>query len=92
MLSRLRKKKSKKITLLPPLQQETQLQNSNNQLQPCKRTLVFELDETLIFLTYRKPQKYDFTIEIETKGKKMTAYIVKRFGLDSLLFSMAKIY
>lgn len=29
-----------------------------------KRTLVLELDETLIYLTYKKPQKYDFTIEV----------------------------
>lgn len=53
MLSKLKKKKPK-IYLLPPKEK-------------CKKkTLVLDLDETLIYAFFKPNKKYDFTIEIES--------------------------
>ena len=69
----MRKRKSKKISLLPELENEM-------------KTLVLDLEETLIFSTFKKPTKYDFSIEIEMRGVFKILYVTKRFGVDSFLF------
>ena len=72
----MRKKKSKKISLLPELENE----------KDNMKTLVLDLEETLIFSTFKKPPMYDFCLDIEMKGIMKTLYVTKRFGLDSFLF------
>lgn len=56
-----------------------------SQKQP-KKSLVLDLDETLIHTTFNKPAKYDFESEVLFNGKTTKIYTIKRFGLDAFLF------
>ena len=81
MINKLRRKKTSDQCMLPA------------ERDPAKtKTLVIDLDETLIYTNFRKPSKYDFSIEVELKGKMVTGYVSKRFGVEAFLFEMSKSY
>lgn len=56
------------------------------------KTLVLDLDETLLHSSFKKTKNYDFAIEIDIKGSLEKIYITKRFGLDIFLFEMSQIF
>lgn len=79
-MEKIKRKKAKVDTLLPP---------SN---KPKLKTLVLDLDETLIFTSFKKRKRYDFSVEVEVKGEMQKVYVTKRFGLDIFLFEMSQLY
>ena len=62
--------------------------NSNSKV----RTLVLDLDETLIHTSFKKTKNYDFTLQILVKDQLEKVYVTKRFGLDIFLFEMSQLY
>jgi hypothetical protein len=56
-VEKLKRKKNKVDPLLPP------------PLCPKTKTLVLDLDETLIHSSFKKTKNYDFTVQIEVKGE-----------------------
>ncbi|GLJ15173.1 hypothetical protein SUGI_0248070 [Cryptomeria japonica] len=57
-----------------------------------ERTIVLDLDNTLVNATLSRPSKYDFTISVEHSDEKtLTYYVQRRFGIN-LLFFYLKIY
>ena len=56
-MAKIKKRKSKIEPLLPP---------SSN---PRLKTLVLDLDETLIFTSFKRRKNYDFSAEVEVNGK-----------------------
>lgn len=79
-VEKIKRKKSKTISLLPI--------NSN----PKLRTLVLDLDETLIYTSFKKRKQYDFSMEVNVKGQMEKVYVTKRFGLDIFLFEMSQLF
>lgn len=67
-IEKIKKRKLKASAMIPPQQQ-------------ARKTLVLDLDETLVHTTFKKPKRYDFTSELLTNGRKVKAYVQKRFGL-----------
>lgn len=63
--------------LLPPLSRT----NSG------KKTLILDMDETLIHSVFKKVDNADFTCQVENRDKKTmsTIYIYKRPGVDMFL-------
>jgi TFIIF-interacting CTD phosphatase-like protein len=57
-----------------------------------RKVLVLDLDETLVFSSFNKPNKYDCESEVLFNGRPTKIYTVKRFGLDSFLFEMSKLF
>jgi TFIIF-interacting CTD phosphatase-like protein len=79
-VEKIKKRKTKIETLLPL--------NTG----PKTKTLVLDLDETLIFTSFKKKKRYDFSLEVEVKGYMEKVYVTKRFGLDIFLFEMSQLY
>lgn len=76
----MKRKKTKAQPLLPP------------PLSSSTKTLVLDLDETLIHSSFKKPKHYDFIIDIDVRGSPEKIYVTKRFGLDVFLFEMSQIF
>ncbi|XVE51512.1 hypothetical protein DITRI_Ditri02bG0048000 [Diplodiscus trichospermus] len=67
--------------LLPPL------------VSDKKRTIVLDLDETLVHsIPHHPPPTYDFMIEPSIDGVRMVFYVLKRPGLDEFLEAISKKY
>ncbi|GLU22804.1 hypothetical protein SLE2022_388520 [Rubroshorea leprosula] len=65
--------------LLPPLATEG------------KKTIVLDLDETLIHSSPdRPPKSYDFVVRPEIEGKTVTMHVLKRPGLDEFLKELSE--
>lgn len=79
-VEKIKRRKLKIETLLP----------MNN--KPKLKTLVLDLDETLIYTTFKKRKSYDFSLEIDVKGQMEKVYVTKRFGLDIFLFEMSQLF
>lgn len=79
-VERIKKKRPKVEMLLPP------------SCTPRLKTLVLDLDETLIYTSFKKGKHYDFSTEVEVNGKLEKIYVTKRFGLDIFLFEMSQLY
>lgn len=79
-VQRIKNYKTKYISVLPEPKQKD------------SKTLVIDLDQTLIHTSFKKTKYYDYLIEVQVKGQPEMAYVTKRFGLDNLLFEMSQIY
>lgn len=79
-VEKIKKRKSKIQPLIPP--------NTNHKV----KTLVLDLDETLIHTSFKKTKNYDFTLQIQVKDQLEKVYVTKRFGLDIFLFEMSQLY
>lgn len=56
-----------------------------------KITIVLDLDETLVFASFKKPKYYDFSIKLPMKNytEPQPVYITKRYGLDLFLYNLS---
>lgn len=57
-----------------------------------RKTLVLDLDETLVHSSFRVVQSADITITVELEGEHHRVYVRKRPGVDEFLIRMAQIY
>jgi RNA polymerase II subunit A small phosphatase-like protein len=57
-----------------------------------RKTLVLDLDETLVHSSFKPVSHYDFTIMVEVEGKLCTVYVIKRPGVDRFLQAMSRIF
>ncbi|KAL8428677.1 hypothetical protein ACSSS7_007066 [Eimeria intestinalis] len=57
-----------------------------------KKTLVLDLDETLVRSTFAKPAVYNFIIKVDLDGKERSIYINKRPGVTMFLNEVAKLF
>ncbi|KAL8447551.1 hypothetical protein Emed_004339 [Eimeria media] len=62
------------------------------QLLQGKKTLVLDLDETLVRSTFAKPSVYTFIIKVDLDGKERPIYINKRPGVTLFLNEVAKLF
>ncbi|KAL2642329.1 hypothetical protein R1flu_009916 [Riccia fluitans] len=67
---------------LPPISREDQ----------GKKTLVLDLDETLVHSSFRPVPHYDFNIQVEVENKLCNVYVIKRPGVDHFLQAVSKIF
>ena len=70
------------LPILPP-------QSANHE---GKKTLVLDLDETLVHSTFQTPSQFDFTITVEIESRVSTVYVLKRPGVDEFLTKMSELY
>lgn len=70
------------LAILPP-------QSANHE---GKKTLVLDLDETLVHSTFQTPSHFDFTITVEIENRVSTVYVLKRPGVDEFLTKMSELY
>ena len=96
----------KVIKLLPNANSQNNITNNNFQIYnqninifppiniaPIKKTLVLDLDETLVHSSmtpFEKPS--DITLTINVKGKFYNVYVLKRPHLEEFLLEMSHIY
>lgn len=71
-------------TILPPM--------VGWDLKMQKKTIVLDLDETLVHSSEKPPRFYDFAIEVTMEGETTTYYVLKRPGVDELLTELANKY
>lgn len=57
-----------------------------------KKTIVLDLDETLVHSSEEPLRCYDFAIEVAMEGEATTYYVLKRPGVDDLLTELANKY
>eukprot|EP00831_Metopus_contortus_P028949 TRINITY_DN23919_c0_g1_i2.p1 TRINITY_DN23919_c0_g1~~TRINITY_DN23919_c0_g1_i2.p1 ORF type:complete len:269 (-),score=26.09 TRINITY_DN23919_c0_g1_i2:5-811(-) len=57
-----------------------------------KKTLVLDLDETLVHSAFQAPQKPDLTIPLNAEGKTFFVYVLKRPGVDKFLHRLSELY
>ncbi|CAM6103109.1 unnamed protein product [Calypogeia fissa] len=57
-----------------------------------RKTLVLDLDETLVHSSFKPVPHYDFSIMVEVEGKLCSVYVIKRPGVDRFLEAMAKVF
>eukprot|EP00002_Diphylleia_rotans_P031227 TRINITY_DN6479_c0_g3_i3.p1 TRINITY_DN6479_c0_g3~~TRINITY_DN6479_c0_g3_i3.p1 ORF type:complete len:242 (+),score=44.87 TRINITY_DN6479_c0_g3_i3:417-1142(+) len=69
------------IQLLPPLE-----------LGDERKTLVLDLDETLIHAGFKKPLRFDHKISVNVENSQKTIYISKRPHLDDFLYHVGSVY
>ncbi|CAM6051850.1 unnamed protein product [Sphagnum compactum] len=65
---------------LPPMRREDQ----------GKKTLVLDLDETLIHSSFQPTHVYDFIIRVEIEGRMTTIYVLKRPYVDRFLLAVSR--
>lgn len=68
--------------LIPPKSEEKQ----------GKKTLVLDLDETLVHSTFDPSDRFDFVVKVNVEGNWYNVYVNKRPGLESFLQKAAEIY
>lgn len=51
-----------------------------------KKTLVLDIDQTLVFSSQSELDKYDFSFTMPYKKSQIKVYTKNRFGLESFLF------
>lgn len=57
-----------------------------------RKTLVLDLDETLVHSQFNQIKNPDFTIPVEMEGRTSNIYVLKRPGVDFFLQQVAKYY
>lgn len=57
-----------------------------------KKTLILDLDETLVHSSFEPVDDPDFKITVNIKGAKFDVYVIKRPGVDEFLTELAKHY
>jgi RNA polymerase II subunit A small phosphatase-like protein len=57
-----------------------------------RKTLVLDLDETLIHSSFRAVPNADIVITVELEGEHHKVYVLKRPGVDEFLLEVAKLY
>ncbi|KAF2400628.1 NIF-domain-containing protein [Trichodelitschia bisporula] len=57
-----------------------------------RKTLVLDLDETLVHSSFKILHQADFTIPVEIEGQYHNVYVIKRPGVDTFLKRMGEIY
>eukprot|EP01071_Lankesteria_metandrocarpae_P002882 Lankesteria_metandrocarpae@DN2622_c0_g1_i1.p1 len=57
-----------------------------------KKTLVLDLDETLVHSAFKPVTGHSFVISVEIDGNPQEIYVAKRPGVDEFLKSMRKLY
>lgn len=73
-------------------------QSSLNLLTPqvptakTKKTLVLDLDETLVHSAFKEPLYYDIHLQINIDSSNCEVYVLKRPGVDEFIRRMSEIY
>ncbi|CAI5969504.1 unnamed protein product [Closterium sp. NIES-65] len=75
-------------TLLPPLQPHMQLSNG----RAARKTLVLDLDETLVHSSFSEPPNADFIVPLTMDGRTACVFVLKRPGVERFLSAMAPIF
>lgn len=57
-----------------------------------KKTLILDLDETLVHSSFKAPQRPDIILPIEIEGNVCQVYVVVRPGTELFLQRLSKIY
>jgi RNA polymerase II subunit A small phosphatase-like protein len=57
-----------------------------------KKTLVLDLDETLVHSSFQPTGSYDLLLPVEIEGQTCYVYVLKRPGVDLFLEKLAEIY
>lgn len=57
-----------------------------------RKTLILDLDETLVHSAFERPSYYDFTIPVEIDGKVSSVYVLKRPGVEEFMNRMNELY
>lgn len=68
------------IMTLPPMRREDH----------GKKTLVLDLDETLVHSSFKPTRNYDFVINVEIEGRMTTVYVLKRPYVDRFLQAVSR--
>lgn len=68
------------IMNLPPMRRE----------DSGKKTLVLDLDETLVHSSFKPTRHYDFIINVEIEGRMTTVYVLKRPFVDRFLQAVSR--
>ena len=55
-----------------------------------KKTLVLDLDETLVHSSFKATSNYDFIINVEIEGRMTTVYVLKRPFVDRFLQAVSR--
>lgn len=55
-----------------------------------KKTLVLDLDETLVHSSFRPTRRYDFIINVEIEARMTTVYVLKRPYVDRFLQAISQ--
>ena len=71
---------SSNIMNLPPMRRE----------DSGKKTLVLDLDETLVHSSFKPTRHYDFIINVEIEGRMTTVYVLKRPYVDRFLQAVSR--
>ncbi|CAI5465247.1 unnamed protein product [Closterium sp. Yama58-4] len=75
-------------TLLPPLLPHMQLANG----RAARKTLVLDLDETLVHSSFSAPPNADFVVPLTMDGRTASVFVLKRPGVERFLSAMAPIF
>ncbi|PCI31043.1 hypothetical protein COB52_00470 [Candidatus Kaiserbacteria bacterium] len=57
-----------------------------------KKTLVLDLDETLVHSSFQPVENPDYIVPVEIEGSVCNIYVVKRPGVDEFLKRLAPFY
>lgn len=68
------------------------LQAAQIKAQQKRKTLILDLDETLVHSGFQKPDWYDYEVPVQFNGIVYTIYVQKRPGLDQFLRTVCTLY
>ncbi|EAY15021.1 NLI interacting factor-like phosphatase family protein [Trichomonas vaginalis G3] len=71
---------------------QTLLQAAQMKAQQKRKTLILDLDETLVHSGFQKPEWYDCEVPVQYNGVVYTIYVQKRPGLDQFLRTIVTLY
>lgn len=78
--------------VLSPPKIKTQLQPSQKVWNSQKKTLVLDLDETLVHSSFTQINKPDITLNVDIESSKCSIYVLKRPHLEEFLEGVSKLY
>ncbi|GLJ19147.1 hypothetical protein SUGI_0343790 [Cryptomeria japonica] len=61
-------------------------------LEMNKKTLVLDMDDTLLHASFHPAQRFDFAVEFQAEGKARKCYVLKRPGVENLLQELSGLY
>ncbi|GLJ19143.1 hypothetical protein SUGI_0343740 [Cryptomeria japonica] len=61
-------------------------------LEMNKKTLVLDMDDTLLHASFHPAQRFDFAVEFQAEGKARKCYVLKRTGVENLLQELSGLY
>mmetsp|Transcript_44238 Transcript_44238/g.102197 ORF Transcript_44238/g.102197 Transcript_44238/m.102197 type:complete len:291 (+) Transcript_44238:98-970(+) len=79
------------VEAVSPLQEEPQLPPQTG-ANIGRKTLVLDLDETLVHSSFRVVKNADMVIDVELEGEHHHAFVRKRPGVDFFLCRVAEVY